>query len=514
MMGIENHLKTIKEGVFGRDIRQAIHDGLEEAYHDASLNGNANMEVSIARGGFDNLRERLDSVDEINTSINGDVKLLDNKFNNLIATAGNGTLPTELIDIRVGYDGRNYKTAGEATRQQFIGLDNKMSEINSLISDTVTRLNLLSTVSKVVIGELVRHTNDGSDNAIWIDSGVRKYLFIKIEPNTTYFFNVMTTSISQAAFFASDDIKSGLKYFTNMGLNQWNTTVTSPANANYLVIEDSPSIAQTRFFGTVDNHQKYLEKGADIVLNVKTDVKDYVTIGASGADFKTVKDGFAEAIKLGLPAKILPGVYDLVAEGISGKGYVAPKVVYGYGATLLCNLPSEDWLLSPLNILAGSTGSEIHGLTIIASNCRYCIHDDMGVSGGGYSPFYKNVYKDLVLIHNSVPSSVLLAPQCIGGGFGDEGYIEATNCVFESKMHSDVSYHSKAVNPSSAQRGNCIMKVTNSKFKNRLSVSKNGTYTNYMNVIYISSCKLGSQLDTSVQDNIKIEEWNNTIKST
>ncbi|NQN86614.1 SGNH/GDSL hydrolase family protein [Streptococcus suis] len=61
-MGIDNHLKVIKEGVFGRDVRQAIHDGIQQAYDDATANGNANMEVARARGEFDNLAQHLSSI--------------------------------------------------------------------------------------------------------------------------------------------------------------------------------------------------------------------------------------------------------------------------------------------------------------------------------------------------------------------------------------------------------------------------------------------------------------------
>ncbi|HEM5088367.1 TPA: hypothetical protein U1265_000530, partial [Streptococcus suis] len=62
-MGIDNHLKVIKEGVFGRDVRQAIHDGIQQVYEDATANGNANMEVAKARGTADTLSERLAGFD-------------------------------------------------------------------------------------------------------------------------------------------------------------------------------------------------------------------------------------------------------------------------------------------------------------------------------------------------------------------------------------------------------------------------------------------------------------------
>ena len=61
-MGIDQYLKVIKEGVFGRDVRQAIHDGMERVYEDATFDGNTNMEVAKARGVFDTLSQNLLSI--------------------------------------------------------------------------------------------------------------------------------------------------------------------------------------------------------------------------------------------------------------------------------------------------------------------------------------------------------------------------------------------------------------------------------------------------------------------
>ena len=68
-MGIDNHLKVIKEGVFGRDVRQAIHDGIQQAYDDATANGNANMEVAMARGTEPTLNDRLGKMDDKDAEI-------------------------------------------------------------------------------------------------------------------------------------------------------------------------------------------------------------------------------------------------------------------------------------------------------------------------------------------------------------------------------------------------------------------------------------------------------------
>ena len=48
-----------------------------------------------------------------------DVTRTESRIDNLIANAGNGTVPSELIDMRVGADGKVRGTAGNAMREQF-----------------------------------------------------------------------------------------------------------------------------------------------------------------------------------------------------------------------------------------------------------------------------------------------------------------------------------------------------------------------------------------------------------
>ena len=67
-MAITENLETIINARYGRDVRQAIHDGLKQAYEDGTANGNANMEVSMARGSYATLASRLDASDDKLTS--------------------------------------------------------------------------------------------------------------------------------------------------------------------------------------------------------------------------------------------------------------------------------------------------------------------------------------------------------------------------------------------------------------------------------------------------------------
>lgn len=97
-MSIQNYLNQIKSAVFGKDVRQSIHDAIKQCYDDASIDhDNANMEVKLARGSHDTLNERFTSVEEniknnseqletienVNTVISGVITTETNKsFNN------------------------------------------------------------------------------------------------------------------------------------------------------------------------------------------------------------------------------------------------------------------------------------------------------------------------------------------------------------------------------------------------------------------------------------------------
>lgn len=70
-MSITNKLNQIKNAIYGKEVRGAIHDAIKQVYDDATVNhDNANMEVKMARGTHNTLNDRLDNVDEIQTQTN------------------------------------------------------------------------------------------------------------------------------------------------------------------------------------------------------------------------------------------------------------------------------------------------------------------------------------------------------------------------------------------------------------------------------------------------------------
>ena len=83
---IEEFLNKILSSRYGKDVRQAIHDGIEQCYED----GKAGAVDLLAR-------ERIDNLVANNNPTDGN---------------------SELIDIRIGEDQVVYKSAGDAVRGQ------------------------------------------------------------------------------------------------------------------------------------------------------------------------------------------------------------------------------------------------------------------------------------------------------------------------------------------------------------------------------------------------------------
>ena len=208
-MGIDNYLKVIKEGVFGRDVRQAIHDGIQQAYDDATANGNANMEVAKARGKYANLSDRLARTDLQYTEAIAKTNALSSQVVNIVANAGNGTIPTEVVDGRTAFDGRVFSTLGEAIRTQFED-----------VAVAKTKANILNLV-EAVVGQYIDASTGLKDNVAQY-----QYNKIAVRPNQTYYFK-FADNVHVAFFDATNRYISGQ---TNP------TSLQAPSNATTMYV--------------------------------------------------------------------------------------------------------------------------------------------------------------------------------------------------------------------------------------------------------------------------------------
>ena len=95
MANIQNYLNQIKTAVFGKDVRESIHDAIKQCYDDASINhDNANMEVKLARGSHNTLNDRLDENEKNQENLSSQ---LDTKANEIKSLNDNGEKVTQSI---------------------------------------------------------------------------------------------------------------------------------------------------------------------------------------------------------------------------------------------------------------------------------------------------------------------------------------------------------------------------------------------------------------------------------
>lgn len=94
MADIQTYLKAIMSAVYGKDVRQSIHDSIKQCYYDGKA-GAIDLE---ARERAAAAEARMDTFTSLPSG----------------STSGN----SELLDIRVGLDGTKYSNAGTAVREQ------------------------------------------------------------------------------------------------------------------------------------------------------------------------------------------------------------------------------------------------------------------------------------------------------------------------------------------------------------------------------------------------------------
>ena len=264
-------------------------------------------------------------------------------------------------------------------------------------------------------------------------------------------------------------------------------------------------------------------KSTGLLVEVGTG-KQFTTLGracevASQADNSTVI--------------VYPGTYDLAQEfasvissggtkGIQLKNGI--NIIFLAGSYVTCLLDStvashEQFqpFYTPYDEYARNSNFTLNGLRMTASNCRYCVHDELATDT---RPYVHNYINCQMTYSNTFANTGY--NQCIGGGLGVNGYINIDGGYYNSLTsvshgaggYIPISYH----NSSSANADNKIfIKNVYLAGAGHLRFGYYGT-SQTITPIYISGCSFGAPIekraenDTALIDNFSITEWNNTLR--
>lgn len=188
MSNIEQNLQKILSSRYGKDVRQAIHDGIHDCYED----GKAGAMDLVAREQIANLVANNNPTD------------------------GN----SELLDIRVGADGTRYTSAGEAVRKQI----DEFYDLNLGINNTV-----VNDFGKINNSIFFKHNFDLESGRFDVHNGK----LIRSEADGFFAYRCVypIKNINILSIFIKKGYGLGIIYLDEKGKAIWGHTI-STENAN------------------------------------------------------------------------------------------------------------------------------------------------------------------------------------------------------------------------------------------------------------------------------------------
>jgi lysophospholipase L1-like esterase len=229
-------VEGIRKKTRGADVRESIAKALEVTYETASKDGNANMEVEKARGAFEVLSERLQSIDKSLNS-KADFDEMQKKIQNIVSGSPKGTYanlselksakPTGEQGIFITSDNGHWNYWNGSTWISGGLFQGKDVADNSISKNKLGFLSFSSNSANLFNKSLIKtggfYRSDGTfeNNSNW------GYAKISVEAGRVYTIN---KTVWHIAFFSENTYISGMN-----GVHE-NALISVPANANYVTI--------------------------------------------------------------------------------------------------------------------------------------------------------------------------------------------------------------------------------------------------------------------------------------
>ena len=376
-------------------------------------------EVTEARGYTNKLVDRLDQMEQTVQ----DVSVIGGQIDTLIANAGNGTVPSELTDMRVAFDGQQYGTAGKAVREQFGG-------VNYLLDQVIYRSKNIFDTSNVLSGCFISN-NTGT---ALVNESFSSYYFPVDFTQTLSFNSVFVDSriiwVSSSQDMSKYSVGDVIDGFVSAIANTAAQNVSTPSGAIGVVVSIptvKATLAQVEY-GQVSTAYEPYKIGID---SDKVFGKEVSSLTVGTDKMYTTIQSAVDASKDGDTITIYPGTY---WEAVDAK----TKLVNIVGISKkLCILeyPNGAYSKPPLEIAKGS----VTNLTIRATA-------QAKIPGEVAKAYAVHIDSDHQLGHDLKFENVHFIDedyQTLGIGLRNNSSLEFINCVIESGNHNAFYCHSQ-----------------------------------------------------------------------
>ena len=290
MANIKNHLNNIKNAMFGKDVRNSIHDAIKQCYDDASVNNdNSNMEVKLARGVHNTLNDRLSESDKKQKELSSQLEHKANKSDLNLASSNISTLENSKADKTHVWSMANM---GQDIKEAMTGGSVAVVDKNTILEENIVDLQV--TRSKVADGVMdiypfqprakFRHnknTTPDSDYESDIRGLIKDIKLYNADNTKQYYISTIYRNVDgnySIVICDSDNVKvcefNTNSYTEKGGLDAIKLISTNSSGVSGIVVVDWSKFKQNTGIYGMDYEETGLQIGV-IADNDGANLKDY-----------------------------------------------------------------------------------------------------------------------------------------------------------------------------------------------------------------------------------------------